>query len=142
MRTQCAAVLSSVHLHKVRFAKAKSSSTPKIVSCKARPPAAGTSGSLWHNVSSMDPQPVATLRRTGLNQEHHRLRARMVPFAGWEMPIQYSGIVEEHQAVRTAAGVFDVSHMGRFEVAGEQAAALLRRISTYDVNRLAPGEGH
>ena len=66
----------------------------------------------------------------------------MVPFAGWEMPIQYSGIVEEHQAVRTAAGVFDVSHMGRFEVAGEQAAALLRRISTYDVNRLAPGEGH
>ena len=87
---------------------------------------------------------VATgkLHRTALYQEHISLGARMVPFAGWEMPLQYSGIVEEHQAVRRRAGAFDISHMGRFEVAGAQAAQMLRRICTYNVERLSPGQGH
>ena len=82
------------------------------------------------------------LRRTCLHPEHLRLGARMVPFAGWEMPVQYSGIIEEHSAVRTDAGMFDVSHMGRFEVTGPQAAALLRHVCTYDMTRLQPGQGH
>ncbi|HXG35498.1 MAG TPA: glycine cleavage system aminomethyltransferase GcvT [Dehalococcoidia bacterium] len=86
--------------------------------------------------------PTPTLRRTALYPEHQRLGARMVPFAGWEMPVQYAGIVQEHQAVRQNAGMFDVSHMGRFEVQGEEAARLLRHISTYDITRLAPGDGH
>ena len=82
------------------------------------------------------------LRRTSLHAEHVLLGARMVPFAGWEMPVQYSGIIEEHQAVRQAAGMFDVSHMGRFELIGPEAAALLRYVCTYDMTRLSPGRGH
>lgn len=82
------------------------------------------------------------LLRTPLYEEHVRLGARMVPFAGWEMPLQYRGIIEEHMAVRKAAGMFDVSHMGRFEVRGPEAAAGLRRLCTYAVERLAPGQGH
>ncbi|MBI1886440.1 MAG: glycine cleavage system aminomethyltransferase GcvT [Chloroflexi bacterium] len=85
---------------------------------------------------------MEALRRTALYDEHLRLGARMVPFAGWEMPVQHTGIVEEHHAVRRAAGMFDVSHMGRFEVRGPQAAAMLRYVCTYDVTRLSPGEGH
>lgn len=85
---------------------------------------------------------TGTLKRTALYQEHKRLGARMVPFAGWEMPLQYSGIVEEHQAVRRRAGLFDVSHMGRFEIVGSEAAAMLRYVCTYDVTRLSPGQGH
>ena len=85
---------------------------------------------------------TATLRRTCLHEEHLRLGARMVPFAGWEMPVQYSGIIEEHNAVRQTAGMFDVSHMGRFHYYGRQAGAMLRYVCTYDVAGLAPGEGH
>ena len=66
----------------------------------------------------------------------------MVAFAGWEMPIQYAGIVEEHRTVRERSGAFDVSHMGRFEVHGPEAVAFLRYVNTWDVARLAPGEGH
>jgi|DewCreStandDraft_1066081.scaffolds.fasta_scaffold00290_69 aminomethyltransferase len=83
-----------------------------------------------------------SLLRTPLYPEHLRLGARMVPFAGWEMPLQFRGIVEEHHAVRRAAGMFDVSHMGRFEVQGPEAAAGLRCLCTYAVDRLAPGQGH
>ncbi|HEU4760609.1 MAG TPA: glycine cleavage system aminomethyltransferase GcvT, partial [Dehalococcoidia bacterium] len=83
-----------------------------------------------------------TLRRTCLYEEHGRLGARMVPFAGWEMPVQYAGIVEEHHAVRRRAGMFDVSHMGRFELHGPEAGRFLRYVSTWDMTRLAPGEGH
>src|SRR3989304_6197324 len=90
----------------------------------------------------MTDPPAGALRRTCLHAEHLRLGARMVPFAGWEMPVQYSGIIEEHNAVRTDAGMFDVSHMGRFEVTGPQAAALLRRVCTYDMTHLHPGQGH
>lgn len=66
----------------------------------------------------------------------------MVPFAGWEMPVQYSGIVEEHHAVRQQTGMFDVSHMGRFEIHGPDAARFLRYICTWDMTSLAAGEGH
>lgn len=65
----------------------------------------------------------------------------MVPFAGWEMPVQYTGIVEEHKAVRNAAGVFDISHMGQLLVSGKGAAAFLNRTLTNDVWKLSPGQG-
>ncbi|MDO8616744.1 MAG: glycine cleavage system aminomethyltransferase GcvT [Dehalococcoidia bacterium] len=86
--------------------------------------------------------PVGTLRRTPLYDEHLRLGARMVPFAGYEMPVQYAGVVEEHNAVRRAAGMFDVSHMGRFEVLGPDAGRFLRHVCTWDMTRLEAGEGH
>jgi aminomethyltransferase len=85
---------------------------------------------------------AGTLLRTALYDEHRRLGARMVPFAGYEMPVQYAGIVDEHNAVRQQAGMFDVSHMGRFEIHGPNAGRFLRFISTWDMTRLAPGEGH
>ncbi|TMB93953.1 MAG: glycine cleavage system aminomethyltransferase GcvT, partial [Chloroflexi bacterium] len=84
----------------------------------------------------------AALLRTALYGEHRRLGARIVPFAGYEMPVQYAGVIEEHNAVRRAAGMFDVSHMGRFEVHGPDAARFLRYICTWDVTSLVPGEGH
>ncbi len=76
------------------------------------------------------------LKRSPLDAEHRRLNARMVPFAGWEMPLQYSGIVDEHNAVRNGAGLFDVSHMGRLIFSGRDALPLLRRALTYNVYRL------
>ncbi|MFO0442649.1 MAG: glycine cleavage system protein T, partial [bacterium] len=82
-----------------------------------------------------------SLRRTPLHDVHLELGGRMVPFAGWEMPVQYSGIVEEHKAVRNAAGVFDISHMGQFLVSGKGAEAFLNRTLTNDVSKLAPGQG-
>ncbi len=82
------------------------------------------------------------LLRTPLYAEHLALDARMVPFAGWEMPVQYTGVIEEHKAVRQGAGMFDVSHMGRFEVLGKDAGSFLRLITTWDMTRLEPGEGH
>jgi aminomethyltransferase len=80
-----------------------------------------------------------TLRRTPLYDRHVALGARMVEFGGWEMPVQYSGIVDEHNAVRNAAGLFDISHMGEVEVKGPDALAFLQHIATYDV--AAIGEG-
>ena len=85
---------------------------------------------------------AGTLLRTALYDEHKRLGARMVPFAGYEMPVQYAGVIEEHNAVRQTAGMFDVSHMGRFEVQGADAGRFLRYVSTWDMTRLPPGEGH
>jgi aminomethyltransferase len=85
---------------------------------------------------------AGTLLHTPLHGEHLALGARMVPFAGWEMPVQYTGVIEEHNAVRQRAGMFDVSHMGRYEVHGPDAARFLRYICTWDMTRLAPGEGH
>ncbi len=61
---------------------------------------------------------TAQLRKTALNAEHRRLKAKMVNFGGWDMPVEYSGIVAEHMATRTAAGLFDVSHMGEIEIRG------------------------
>ncbi len=80
------------------------------------------------------------LRRTPLHGEHVRLKARLVPFAGWEMPVQYAGLVEEHRAVRTAAGLFDVSHMGELELQGPQAGAVIDQLVTNDVSKLVPGQ--
>jgi aminomethyltransferase len=80
------------------------------------------------------------LRRTSLYECHARAGARIVPFAGWEMPVQYSGIVDEHQAVRTAAGLFDVSHMGELEMRGPYAGQVVDYLVTNDVGRLADGQ--
>jgi aminomethyltransferase len=91
---------------------------------------------------SLNEAAAGTLRRTALYEAHKRLSARMVPFAGYEMPVQYTGVIEEHNAVRERAGMFDVSHMGRFEVHGREAGRFLRYVSTWDMTRLAPGEGH
>jgi aminomethyltransferase len=83
----------------------------------------------------------ATLQKTALFEAHRKLGARLVEFGGWQMPVQYTGIVEEHKAVREAAGVFDISHMGEFFVSGRDAAAFLNGLLTNDVARLAIGEG-
>jgi aminomethyltransferase len=82
----------------------------------------------------------SALKRTPLYAEHVRIGGKMVPFGGWEMPVQYSGIIDEHQAVRSAAGVFDISHMGEIFVSGPGAVAWLNRMLTNDVTRLAQGE--
>ena len=83
---------------------------------------------------------MQTLRETPLHGRHVALGARMVPFAGWEMPVQYEGVIPEHKAVRTDAGVFDVSHMGELEVEGPTARDLLQSMLSNDIDRLAPGE--
>ncbi|HEY5977576.1 MAG TPA: glycine cleavage system aminomethyltransferase GcvT [Solirubrobacterales bacterium] len=79
----------------------------------------------------------ATLRRTPLYEQHAELGAKLVPFAGWEMPVTYEGIREEHAAVRTHAGMFDVSHMGEVEVEGPGALAFLQLALSNDVAKLA-----
>jgi glycine cleavage system T protein (aminomethyltransferase) len=78
-----------------------------------------------------------TLRRTPLFDRHERAGARLVPFSGWEMPVQYEGIRQEHVAVRTSAGVFDVSHMGEIETSGPEAEEFLQRILSNDVTKIA-----
>ncbi|MBP6211005.1 MAG: serine hydroxymethyltransferase [Anaerolineales bacterium] len=80
------------------------------------------------------------LKKTKLNQVHRDLGGRMVPFAGWEMPVQYSGIFEEHLATRNAAGLFDVSHMGVYDVRGADAASFLDTVCGNDCGGLMPGE--
>lgn len=82
---------------------------------------------------------VEALRKTPLHDEHRALGGRMVPFAGWSMPVQYAGVVEEHRAVREHAGLFDVSHMGELVLEGAGAEAVLDELVTQDVSRLAPG---
>jgi aminomethyltransferase len=83
-----------------------------------------------------------TLRKTPLNAIHRSLGGRMVDFAGWDMPVQFSGVIEEHLAVRTAAGLFDVSHMGEIFLTGKDALPNLQRLTTNDVSRLADGQVH
>jgi aminomethyltransferase len=83
------------------------------------------------------PPAADTLRRTPLFDRHERAGARLVPFAGWEMPVQYEGIRQEHVAVRTGAGMFDVSHMGEIETSGPQAEKLLQRLLSNDVTKIA-----
>src|SRR5688572_18614771 len=82
----------------------------------------------------------AELRKTPLNARHRASQGRMVPFAGWDMPVEYAGITSEHLAVRTRAGVFDVSHMGEIEIAGKDALAAVQRISSNDAGQLAVGQ--
>lgn len=86
----------------------------------------------------MSDQGIA-LKRTPLYEEHRALGARMVPFAGWEMPVQYQSIIQEHRAVRESAGLFDVSHMGEFRVAGPAARDFLQSLTPNDVSTLNPG---
>jgi aminomethyltransferase len=80
-------------------------------------------------------------QRTALYDRHRALGARVVDFAGWEMPVSYRGALEEHRAVRERCGLFDVSHMGEVEIRGRGAAALCQRLTVNDVARLADGDG-
>jgi aminomethyltransferase len=82
-----------------------------------------------------------TLQKTALFPTHQKLGARLVEFGGWQMPVQYTGIVDEHKAVRETAGVFDISHMGEFVIAGGSAEAFLNGLLTNDVSKLAVGQG-
>ncbi len=79
-------------------------------------------------------------RQTPLNEAHRKLGARMVDFAGWDMPVQYSGIIDEHEAVRTAVGLFDVSHMGEVEFTGPGALETVNALISNDLARIADGQ--
>lgn len=83
---------------------------------------------------------VSIEKRTSLYARHLELGAKMVEFGGWQMPVQYKGIIEEHRAVRTAAGLFDVSHMGEIEVFGAGSLAFLQRLLTNDLEKMAVGQ--
>jgi aminomethyltransferase len=80
------------------------------------------------------------LKKTPLNARHRSHGARMVEFGGWDMPVEYTGITEEHMAVRTAAGLFDVSHMGEIEIAGDQALAAVQWLTSNDASKLSVGQ--
>jgi aminomethyltransferase len=82
------------------------------------------------------------LKKTALNAIHRQLGARMVEFAGWDMPVQYAGPLKEHLAVRARAGIFDVSHMGEVELTGSTAEETIQRVTCNEVRRLAPGQVH
>src|SRR5712691_12608545 len=79
-------------------------------------------------------------KRTPLYAVHKALGARLIPFGGWEMPVEYSGISKEHTAVRTAAGLFDVSHMGEFEIHGRQSLELIQLTTANDAAKLVDGQ--
>ena len=83
---------------------------------------------------------MQTLRRTPLYERHAALGARLVPFAGWEMPVQYTSIVGEHRAVRASAGVFDVSHMGQLRLTGDGARDYLQGRLSNDLDRVVEGQ--
>jgi aminomethyltransferase len=85
-------------------------------------------------------QPACPLKTTALHSAHCRMGAKMVDFGGWDMPLQYSGILDEHAAVRSAAGLFDVSHMGEIEIHGSNAAALADYVTTNSVAKLQTGQ--
>ena len=85
---------------------------------------------------------AASLRATPLNSVHRALGAKLVDFGGWEMPVQYSGIIQEHQAVRTGAGLFDVSHMGEIEIQGPEAGRLADFVTTNHATNLRAGQIH
>lgn len=85
-------------------------------------------------------EPAEVLRKTALNETHRQLGAKMVPFAGWDMPVWYSSVVEEHLATRKAAGLFDVSHMGVYQAEGNSASAFLDSVCGNDIAGLAVGE--
>src|SRR5687768_1781316 len=79
------------------------------------------------------------MKRTPLFERHRALGAKTVEFGGWEMPVQYSGIIDEHHATRNAAGLFDISHMGQIEVRGPSALPFLQSIATQDVATISEG---
>ena len=86
------------------------------------------------------PPTTIQLRKTALHSAHRRLGAKMVDFGGWEMPVEYSGIIAEHMATRTAAGLFDISHMGEIEVRGPHALELVQHVTSNDAAKLADGQ--
>src|SRR5262245_38807814 len=88
----------------------------------------------------MEQAVAAPLKKTPLNARHRQMGARMVPFGGWDMPVEYTGITAEHMAVRERAGLFDVSHMGEIEIAGKTALDAVQRISCNDASRLQVGQ--
>jgi aminomethyltransferase len=81
------------------------------------------------------------LKRTPLFSAHQKLGGKLIEFGGWEMPVQYTSITDEHLAVRNAAGIFDISHMGEVTVSGAAAAEFLNHVLTNDIRKIAPGEG-
>jgi len=81
------------------------------------------------------------LKRTPLFDAHQKLGGKLVEFGGWEMPVQYTSILDEHQAVRTAAGIFDISHMGEIQVSGPAAETFLNQTLTNDLRKLGVGQG-
>src|SRR5689334_21054424 len=81
------------------------------------------------------------LKRTCLFSTHQKAGGKLIEFGGWEMPVQYTSITDEHLAVRNAAGIFDISHMGEVTVSGAGAADFLNSVLTNDIRKLAPGEG-
>src|SRR5882724_9280960 len=83
---------------------------------------------------------TTALKTTPLNAVHRRMKAKMVDFGGWDMPVQYSGILEEHHAVRKNVGLFDVSHMGEIEITGPDAFALTDSVTTNAVAKLNIGQ--
>src|ERR1700689_1548984 len=85
-------------------------------------------------------QAASALRITPLHQTHRRMGARMVDFGGWDMPVQYSGVLEEHRAVRQRVGLFDVSHMGEIEIWGKEALKLADYVATNAASMLKAGQ--
>src|SRR3954447_25091373 len=85
-------------------------------------------------------EPAASLKVTPLNSVHRRSQAKMVNFGGWDMPVQYSGIVDEHNTVRNSVGLFDVSHMGEVEIEGPEATDLTDFVTTNAVRKMQDGQ--
>jgi len=80
------------------------------------------------------------MKKTRLNQVHREAGGRLIEFAGWEMPVEYRGLIDEHLAVRTKAGLFDVSHMGEIMTDGPEALALVQYLTPNDASKLLPGQ--
>src|SRR6202161_488161 len=91
---------------------------------------------------SVNTSATVELRKTALNSVHRRLGAKMVNFGGWDMPLEHSGIIAEHQAVRTRAGLFDVSHMGELEIRDPDALRLVQWVSCNNAAKLSVGQAH
>ncbi len=92
------------------------------------------------STSSAMPTTSPTLRKTSLNSTHRRSNAKMVDFGGWDMPVEYSGLIAEHMAVRTRVGLFDVSHMGEIQLRGPEALQAVQFVSMNDASRLSEGQ--
>ncbi|MCA9940520.1 MAG: glycine cleavage system aminomethyltransferase GcvT [Anaerolineales bacterium] len=117
-------------------ADAVAGSKPYFVGCEALAGDAALPPFTWREPED------APLRTTSLHQTHRDMGARMVPFGGWDMPVWYTSVSEEHAAVRQTAGLFDVSHMGVLEASGPYAAEFLNMVTTNDINTLSVGQSH
>ena len=96
----------------------------------------------FHEKSPVNTSAAVELRKTALNSIHRRLGAKMVNFGGWDMPLEYSGILAEHEAVRTRAGLFDVSHMGELEIRGSGALQLVQWVTCNNAAKITVGQAH